>query len=66
MRKTAYIVLGVSLFLTVVSLIGWILGFAFAGAAVGNLIHLLLILAMITTIGVVVGAILLIVSYIKK
>ena len=66
MRKIAYIILGVSLALTVVSLVGWTLGFAFAGAAVGNLIHLLLLLAMISALGVVVGAILLVVSYVKK
>jgi hypothetical protein len=37
-------ILGVSLGLTILFFFGWVLGFAFAGAAVGNLIHLLLIL----------------------
>lgn len=66
MRKTAYFVTGISLCLTVLLSVLWILGFGFAGASVGNLIHLLLILAMLTSVGVFIGLILLIVSLVKK
>jgi hypothetical protein len=66
MRKIAYIVLGVSTGITVLSVILWVLGFAFAAAAVGNLIHLLLVLAMVASLGIGIGVILLIVSYVRK
>ena len=66
MRKIAYIVLGVSTGVTVLSALLWVLGFAFASVAVGNLIHLLLILAMVASLGIGIGLILLMVSYIRK
>lgn len=65
MRKAAYIVLFGSLGLTVLFLATWSLGFIF-GANVGNLIHLLLILAILTSFGVFIGLILLVISFIKK
>ncbi len=66
MRKISYIVLGGSLALTVLFVLIWIAGFIFAPQGVGGLIHLLLVLAMFTSIGVVIGVILLIVSFLKK
>jgi hypothetical protein len=45
---------------------GWVLGFAFAGQAVGSLIHLMLVLAMLTFVGAFLGLILLIVSLAQK
>ena len=66
MRKISYIVLFTSAGLTALLVILWILGFLFGSQAVGGLIHLLLVLAMLTFLGVVVGTILLIVSIVKK
>ena len=66
MRKISYIVLGGSLALTVLFVLLWIAGFIFAAGTFGGLIHLLLVLAMFTSLGVVVGGILLIVSFLKK
>src|SRR5688572_17080007 len=66
MRRTAFIVLFTSLGLTLFLGLLWVLGFIFAGSTVGNLIHLLLVLAMVTSVGVFVGVVLLIVSYLKK
>ncbi len=65
MRKASYIVLFGSLGLMVLCVALWILGFVFA-PSFGNLIHLLLVLAVLTSFGVFVGLILLIVSFIKK
>ncbi len=66
MRRTAYIVLGGSLGLTFVFLLLWILGFFFVSAIVGSLIHLLVVFAMFSSMGVVVGIVLLIVSHIRN
>ncbi len=66
MRKTSLIVLASSLVLTVMFALLWALGFGFAGASVGNLIHILLVLAVITSFGVLVGLIMLLISFIKK
>lgn len=66
MRKISYIVTGVSLGLTLLFSLLWILGFGFAGASVGNLVHLLLILAMLISVGFFIGLVLLIVSFVKK
>lgn len=66
MRKISLIVLVSSVVLTVVFTFLWALGFGFAGAAVGNLIHILLILALISGFGVFVGLILLAVSFYQK
>ncbi|MFN0278670.1 MAG: lmo0937 family membrane protein [Pyrinomonadaceae bacterium] len=65
MRKASYIVLFGSLGLIALCVALWILGFVFA-PNFGNLIHLLLVLAVLTSFGVFVGLILLIVSFIKK
>ncbi len=46
MKKTAITVMMVSGGLTAALIVLWIAGFFFAGAAVGNLIHLLLILPL--------------------
>ena len=66
MKRISLITLIVSAVLTVLFILLWVAGFMFAGAAVGNLIHLFLIASFITGFGVVIGAILLLVSVIKK
>ena len=66
MKKTAITVMMVSGGLTAALIVLWIAGFLFAGAAVGNLIHLLLILAFITGFGFIVGAILFLISLFQK
>lgn len=66
MRKAAYIVLFGSLGLTILLVAIWLLGFIFGPHLVGNLIHLLLVFATLTSLGVFVGLILLIISFIKK
>lgn len=56
----------VSAVLTALLILLWAAGFVFAGAKVGNLIHLLLILAFVTGFVFIIGAILLLVSVIQK
>ena len=65
MRKAANIVLFGSLGLTVLFVGIWLLGFIFV-TSFGNLIHLFLILAILTSFGVFIGLILLAISFIKK
>ena len=65
MRKTSLIVLGASLGLTVLFVVIWFGGLV-VGQTFGGMLHLLLILAMFTSIGVIIGTIMLIISYIKK
>ena len=65
MQKIAYIVLGVSIFLTVLFFLIWIAGLVI-GQTFGGLIHLLLIFSILTIFGIVVGVIMLIVSLIQK
>jgi hypothetical protein len=66
MRKTAYIILSGSTALTFLSIITWIAGFVYAPATLGQRIHLLLILSMVSALGLFVGVVLLIVSFVKK
>lgn len=65
MRKTSYLILVASILLTAISSLGWLAGLV-VGQTFGGLIHLLLILAMFSSIGVLVGVILLVVSSRKK
>ncbi len=66
MRNKAVIVLGVSFGLTLLFALSWFIGFFLAPQVVGSLIHLLVILSLFTSFGVIVGLILVIVSYASK
>ena len=57
MRRTGLVILIGGGSLTVLLVLLWILGFIFAGAAIGNLVHLLLVLAVLTGLAAVVGLI---------
>lgn len=46
--------------------VGWILGFVFAGASIGSLVHLLLVLAILTGIVAFVGLILFVIGLSQK
>ncbi len=65
MRKTAYIVLFGSLGLTGFLIAIWLLGFIFV-TSFGSLVHLFLVLAILSSFGVIVGLIMLLVSHLKK
>jgi hypothetical protein len=65
MRKAAYITLGISIFLFALFSLSWFAGLVF-GQTLGGFLHLLLIALVIPLGGLLVGIILLIVSFIKK
>jgi hypothetical protein len=65
MRKAAYITLGISIFLFVFFALSWFAGLLF-GQTLGGFLHLLLIALVIPLGGLLVGVILLIVSFVKK
>lgn len=56
----------VSAALTILLLMMWMGGFIFGAAAIGGLMHLLLILAFVTGFAFIIGAILFLVSVIQK
>ena len=58
MKRAGLIILIGGVSLTGLLVLCWILGFIFAGAAVGNLIHLLLVFAVLTGMATVVGLVL--------
>ncbi len=60
MRKAALIVLGLSIALTILTPILWLIGLV-AGIG-GALIHILLVLTPLWIVGVVVGVVLLVIS----
>lgn len=60
MRKTAFIILGISAAVTLLSPIIWLLGLI--GGIGGSLIHLFLILALLGIPGVILGVVLLVTS----
>ena len=60
MRKTAFIVLGISAAVVVLSAIIWLVGLI--GGIGGSLIHIFLILALLGIPGVIIGAVLLVIS----
>ncbi|MFN2501005.1 MAG: DUF5670 family protein [Pyrinomonadaceae bacterium] len=66
MRKISYIVLFGSIGLTVLFVCIWLLGFIFAGQSIGNLIHFALVLAVLSSFGILIGGILLMISLLKK
>ncbi len=66
MKRISLITLIVSAVLTVLFVLLWVAGFMFAGAAVGNLVHLLLVASFIAGFGVIIGAILLLISMFQK
>ena len=65
MRKAAYITLGTSLVLFFLFLSIWFLGLV-GGPTFGGLIHLLLPATIIPIVGFIIGAILLIITFVKK
>jgi hypothetical protein len=60
MRKTAFIILGVSAAVTLLSPIIWLVGLI--GGIGGSLIHIFLILALLGIPGVLIGVVLLVIS----
>ena len=60
MRKTAFIVLGVSAAVTLLSPIIWLVGLI--GGIGGSLIHLFLVLALLGIPGVIIGVVMLVIS----
>lgn len=60
MRKTAFIVLGISAAVTLLSPIIWLVGLI--GGIGGSLIHIFLILALLGLPGVIIGVVLLVIS----
>lgn len=60
MRKIAFIVLGVSAAVTLLSPIVWLLGLI--GGIGGSLIHIFLILTLLGIPGVIIGVVLLVMS----
>lgn len=66
MKKAALILLVGGGGLTLVLWIIWALGFIFASASIGNLIHLALVFSMLTLLAALVGLILLIVALVSN
>ena len=60
MRKTAFLILGVSAAVTLLSPIIWLVGLI--GGIGGSLIHIFLILALLGIPGVIIGVVLLVIS----
>ncbi len=66
MKRKSIIAMMVSAVLTALFLLLWAAGFLFAGAAVGNLIHLFLLLSFVTGLGFIVGLAFLLISLVQK
>ena len=65
MKKLSWTVLIGSVALTAIFLLIWIGGFLL-GQTLGGLIHIFLLLAFVTGFGVLIGAVLLIISLVQK